>query len=72
MARKQKTALAQFFQDNPTRNQSWLAQELGVSDAYVSLMVAGKRQPKLPLAFRIQALTGVPMATDIIEEAKAS
>jgi len=37
-----------------------LAQKLGVSRPYVSRLRRGKRQPSLPVAAKLEELTGIP------------
>ena len=41
-------------------SQAALAAELGVSAAPVALILSGRRNPSLPLAKRLQAITGIP------------
>lgn len=55
-------SLAQFF-DRSGQTREDVAARLGVSVSYISLLVARKRQPSLPLALRIESLTGVPAAS---------
>ena len=47
------------------RTQSALAAELGVSTAYIAMIVSGKRTPSLAIAKELSELTGIP-ATDFI------
>lgn len=49
-----------------------IARQLEVSAAYISLIAAGKRQPSLGLALRIEELTGVPAAALVAQERAAS
>jgi len=42
------------------RSQRSLAQELGVSPAYIAMILASKRTPSLPIAKRLQDVTGIP------------
>jgi transcriptional regulator with XRE-family HTH domain len=62
--------LAEFFQRKGAPTQDALAKQLDVTPAYVSLIAAGKRQPSLRLALRIEELTGVPAAA-LVSEAVA-
>lgn len=43
------------------KTQRWLAEQLGVSRGYVSLIASGERQPSLTVSLRIEKLTGVPI-----------
>lgn len=70
MAQKYRT-LAAYFEKTKKSKRS-LARRLNVSDSYVSLIAAGKRQPSLKMAFRIEAMTGVPAASMVSSEAVAS
>jgi transcriptional regulator with XRE-family HTH domain len=54
--------LNEFFKDNPDVTQAALAEELGISPNYVSMLASGERQPSLPLAIRISERTRVPIA----------
>jgi transcriptional regulator with XRE-family HTH domain len=50
---------------NGGHTQRWLAQEIRVSPSYVAMILSGRRTPSLPVAKRLQDLTGIP-ATDFI------
>jgi transcriptional regulator with XRE-family HTH domain len=52
-------SLAAYFEQTGSP-QIELARALGISKSYISLLVAGERQPSLELALRIEKLTGVP------------
>ncbi len=69
MAKKYRS-LADYFTGTGERKRA-LARRLQVSESYVSLIAAGKRQPSLSLALRIESLTGVP-ASALVSEAIAS
>jgi transcriptional regulator with XRE-family HTH domain len=62
--------LAAYFEQTGKSKRS-LAQRLEVSESYVSLIAAGKRQPSLSLALRIESMTGVP-AEALVSQAVAS
>jgi DNA-binding XRE family transcriptional regulator len=66
VGRKYKT-LADYLDQTGT-TQDFLAEKLGVSRSYVSLLASGERQPALPLALRIEALTGVPVESLVAGE----
>lgn len=68
MAQKYRT-LADYFKQTGKSKRS-LAKRLDVSESYVSLIAAGKRQPSLAVALRIESLTGVP-AEALVSEAVA-
>jgi transcriptional regulator with XRE-family HTH domain len=44
------------------RSQVSLAKELGISTPYISMLLAGQRTPSLPVAKRLQEITGIPAA----------
>ena len=71
MAQRYRT-LADYFSERNARrrfkNKRSLAKQLHVSESYVSLIVAGKRQPSLDVALRIEQLTGVPAASLLAQE----
>ena len=69
MRRKCQT-LSDFFEKTGETHDA-LAERLGVSRSYVSLIAAGKRQPSLSLALRIESVTGVPIAALVSAEAVA-
>lgn len=48
------------FLKKQKKNQGEFAQELGISEAFLSQILSGKRQPSLPLAVKLEELTGVP------------
>ncbi len=50
-------ALIKFFEENKRVRQSAIAQLLGVSEAYISLLLSGKKQPSLKTACTIEAIT---------------
>lgn len=60
--------LNDYFEQTGETHQS-LADALGVTAAYVSMLRSGKRQPGLKLALRIHDLTGVPMEALLLDEA---
>jgi len=53
------TPLATYLKNTAGATQGSLAQRVGVSRSYMSLLVSGKRQPGVPLALRLEAATGV-------------
>ena len=69
--RKPARTLAEFFGRKGAPTQDAVAKQLDVTGAYISLITAGKRQPSLSLAVRIEALTGVPAASMVSSEAVA-
>lgn len=50
------------------KSQNDLAREIGISPAYLSMILAGKRRPSLPLAFKLEEFTGIP-AEEFVEAA---
>jgi transcriptional regulator with XRE-family HTH domain len=48
------------------RTQRSLAEELGVSPPYIAMLIAGERTPSLPVAKRLQEITGIP-ATQFVK-----
>lgn len=42
------------------KSQGWLARELGVSSAYLSMILSGRRHPSLTVASKLEAVTGIP------------
>lgn len=48
------------WMDRRRYNQAELAQELGVQEAYVSMLLNGKRTPSLELAVKIEEHAGIP------------
>ena len=56
--------------DRAGKSQNALARELGISHAYMSAIVNGTRRPSLPLAFKLQAATGIP-AEEFVETVAA-
>lgn len=63
--------LADYFEQTGS-SQIALARKLQISKSYVSMLVAGERQPALDLALRIEALTGVPAHALVSAEKVAS
>jgi plasmid maintenance system antidote protein VapI len=53
--------LAEWFAADSDRTHDALAQQVGVSRAYISMLVAGRREPSLSVALTIADLTGVPV-----------
>ena len=49
------------YLDAQRQTQEWLAEQLKITPAYVSMLLRG-RIPSLRLASRIEALTGIPAA----------
>ncbi|MCR4376283.1 MAG: helix-turn-helix domain-containing protein [Acidobacteria bacterium] len=58
MAKRKPTALRQWL-NSREETQTWLADQLGISDAFASELLSGKRTPSLSLAVRIETLTGI-------------
>ena len=56
-----RTPLARWF-TRVAYTQTAVAHELGISDSYMTLLIAGARRPSLPLAIRISELTGLPVS----------
>ncbi len=63
---KKPASLSEYLKRTDTTHAA-LANLLGISRSYVTLLASGDRQPSLPLALRIQALTGVPAAALVSE-----
>jgi transcriptional regulator with XRE-family HTH domain len=42
------------------QSQQWLADELGITASYVAMILNGRRTPSLPVAKRLEDLTGIP------------
>jgi transcriptional regulator with XRE-family HTH domain len=64
--RKYKT-LSDYFEQTGDSQQA-LANKIGVTRSAVCQWAAGKRQPSLHLALRIETLTGVPAESLISRE----
>lgn len=47
------------FMEKRGKTQDWLAEQLGVTASYVSLLLAGKRTPSLDIATKIERITGI-------------
>lgn len=62
-----KTRLAQYLEKTGMTHEA-LADRLGISRPYVTMMAMGKRQPALRLALRIESVTGVPAAALLTAE----
>lgn len=69
--RQKPRSLAEFLDRDGAPTQEALAKRLNVTPSYVSMIAAGKRQPSLRLAFRIETLTGVPAESLVSREAVA-
>ena len=69
MARRFHTLAGYFAQTG--RTQESLALKVGVTPHYISMIAAGMRTPKLPLAIKISDYTGVPLHSLIRDEAAA-
>lgn len=41
------------------KTQNWLAAEVGITPSYLSLILAGRREPSLRVAVRLEQVTGV-------------
>lgn len=54
------TSLALWF-NRSNYTQKAVAAVLGITEAHLSHLVAGNRQPSLPLAIAISELTGLPV-----------
>lgn len=57
-----RTRLAEYLRRTRLK-QYELAGFLGITDAYLSQVLSGKRRPSLPIAVRIERETGVPVET---------
>jgi antitoxin component HigA of HigAB toxin-antitoxin module len=42
------------------RNIKWLADQVGVSANYVTMILSGQRTPSLDVAARLEDITGIP------------
>lgn len=58
--RQRYRTLADYFEQTRATHES-LADELGLTRPYISMIASGARQPSLNVALRIQSLTGVPV-----------
>jgi transcriptional regulator with XRE-family HTH domain len=67
---KKYASLAAYLEDTETTHDA-LAERLGISRSYVTLLASGDRQPALDLAIRIEEATGVPVASLVSERASA-
>jgi len=45
--------------DRTGRTQKWLAQQIGVTDAHISMLLRGSRRCSVEKAIRLSKLTGV-------------
>jgi DNA-binding XRE family transcriptional regulator len=52
--------LEQETNDDASHNQTWLADQLGISSQHVNQILSGVRRPSLPLARDIEQLTRIP------------
>lgn len=59
---KRYASLAAYLEDTGITHDA-LAERLGISRSYVTLLASGDRQPALDLALRIHAETGVEVAS---------
>jgi plasmid maintenance system antidote protein VapI len=59
--RRKYRDLDAFFLANEDRTHEWLAEQLGVDRSYISLLRSKQRVPSLPMALRIEEITGVPV-----------
>lgn len=59
--------LAEYMEKKDVTQEA-LAERLGISRSYVSLLVSGERQPALRLAIRIEKLTGVTVESLVAHE----
>lgn len=69
-AKKPYASLSDYLDKTGTTHDA-LAERLGISRSYVTLIACGDRQPALDLALRIEAETGVPVAALVPERASA-
>lgn len=58
-----------FMLDSGWRHAD-LAKALGVHYSYISLLLAGKREPSLPLVKKIAEVTQIPVETLVAESGK--
>lgn len=63
--------LAAFVKDYEGTQEA-LAEELQISQSYLSMLMRGERQPSLPLALRIAERARIPLESLLSTEAKAS
>lgn len=68
MAETGFTSLTQYFEAGDRaraflgwKTQRQVAREAGISEAHLSLIVAGKRRPSPEVARRLSATTGIPL-----------
>lgn len=47
----------------------WLAEQSGTTNATISRIERGLQSPKIPLARRLEALTGIPASSLVMGEA---
>lgn len=55
-----REALRRFFDDNPDRNQTWLAARLSISQPSVSAWLRGSSRPEPHLREALELLVGIP------------
>jgi transcriptional regulator with XRE-family HTH domain len=53
-------ARIQLWLRDGRHTQRWLAQQLGVTPTYVSMLLNARRTPSLRIAKRLEDLTGIP------------
>lgn len=61
MPRRVYPNLFAFFKDNPDVSATQIANEVGCSYGFISMIKWGTRQPTLPLALRIASRCNVPL-----------
>lgn len=64
-------SLAEYL-EKTGRTQQSLAERLGVHPSYVSMLASRERRPGLRLALKIEAETGVPVASFVTPDRVAS
>lgn len=63
-------SLNDYFEQTGETHEAF-AKVFGITPQYVSMMRAGKRQPSLKLALRINEYTGVPLEALLMDEVTA-
>lgn len=62
--------LVSYFKENPDDSAQQVADEVGCSYAYLSLIKWGHREPNLALALRLARRCRVPLESLVVEKKK--
>jgi hypothetical protein len=55
-----------WLRAHPDKSQAWLARKLGVRQSFISMLAAGQRAARGPLALDLVKLTGLPLEAFIL------